>query len=293
MIRYSYTEAQIRAAVAALDPGWLRKATERKTAFITAKKYNEPSGIWSDIKAIYIDMQKNKCIFCERKFSSPQYGKIEHDVEHFRPKSSVKAWPPAKLGLSHDFALGGATERGYYWLAYDLLNYATSCGICNSTCKSNYFPVDGKRKYAPASISALAAEKPFLCYPIGTLDDDPESLVTFSATTAIPVRKSGAAHRRGRVIIDFFKLNLREELHRERAAFITFYGLAQTLVDLQVESNENTALAARLVDASTPHAACTRAFSRLWVDDKTTAGRVYKACRDFTAGITTQVPPPL
>ena len=37
---------------------------------------------------VYIDLQLSKCCFCEK----PLEGKIEQDVEHFRPKAEVKPW---------------------------------------------------------------------------------------------------------------------------------------------------------------------------------------------------------
>ena len=54
---------------------------------------------WSNIKYLFINIQHNKCAFCERKLAAREDGgAIEHDVEHFRPKNAIKAWkPPSDL----------------------------------------------------------------------------------------------------------------------------------------------------------------------------------------------------
>jgi hypothetical protein len=235
----------------------------------------------------------NKCVFCERQFENPEYGTIEFDVEHFRPKSSVEPWPDATRHptLTYAFETGAVLASGYFWLAYDLQNYAASCKVCNTIFKLNFFPIAGTRGVTPASATTLMIEKSFLCYPIGDIDADPESLVTFSATTAVPAASDGHDHWRGRIIIDFFGLNDREQLHRERARMIALFGGAMRAVKNGTATDDDRELIGQMHSPALPHAACVRAFKRLWATDPVTADLVYVECRKFAVSSGGVAPP--
>jgi hypothetical protein len=295
MIRYDITPAKLRADIQTIDPTWLTKADKRTQGFIKRKKFNETSSIWSTVKPAFMRLQMNKCVYCERQFESIEYGKIEFDVEHYRPKSSVVAWPQQNRHpkLTYQFSTGAATSTGYYWLAYSLENYAASCKPCNTNLKSNNFPIAGKRGAAKQGVKALLKEMPLLCYPLGNIDDDPERLVTFVVTTAIPAAKSGHKNRRGRVIIDFFDLN-REQLHRERARMI---GLLVPSLEAETAGRATAVdhqVLAQISQPHVPHLNCLRAFQKLWKKDLPTARRAYDWCRAFafTAPGTAPPPPP-
>jgi len=280
MIRYDVDENTLKDAVTLEKSSWLRRAKEREDKFIAAQKYEESSGIWSEIKPVFITLQNNKCIFCERRFESREYGKIEHDLEHFRPKSSVKIWPPSNSEFSYSFETGPASSIGYYWLAYDLLNYAASCKVCNSTLKSNSFPISGPRENKVRRPPELEAEEAFLCYPIGSFDADPEDILTFDVTTVIPKKGQGHDRRRAEVIIDFFRLNKRELLHNERAQMIILAGDALR----DIERGENVTRAQKIVELAcsprVPHTACTRVFCEMWEADIDRAKIILNECKD-------------
>src|SRR6267378_1901602 len=94
MIAYPITRAALETAIEAHSAGWIAKAKKRTTGFRKKKAYAEKSSIWSAIKAVYMQLQgESKCAYCERKLASVKYGKGEQDVEHFRPKKSVRSWP--------------------------------------------------------------------------------------------------------------------------------------------------------------------------------------------------------
>ena len=93
MIRYDVTPSDLEAAVRRIAPNWLTDAAARTEYFRSVGRYDEDGGTWSAIKDAYMRLQHNKCAYCERKLSGPPEGRIEHDVEHYRPKSVVKAWP--------------------------------------------------------------------------------------------------------------------------------------------------------------------------------------------------------
>jgi hypothetical protein len=293
MIRYTYRRSDFDDEVRKIDKKWFDKAKTRTDKFVAQAGYEEESSIWSLIKPVFMDLQKNKCVFCERQFESREYGKIEFDVEHFRPKSSVVGWPnpSAHPKISYTFATGTASASGYYWLAYEPDNYAASCKVCNTTLKSNYFPIGGARGAVAATVTQLASEQPFLCYPLGTTDDDPEKLVTFIATTAVPAVRTGHKNRRGRVIIDFFGLNAREQLHRERARMISVVGPALQAVTAGGASQLSHDVVAKIDAPEVPHAACLRAFKKLWGTDPAIAKRTYEQCLAYAMSLGISEPP--
>ena len=88
---------------------------------------------------------ESKCAYCERKLESSDYGKIEQDVEHFRPKKMVREWQMPKrlkeLGIAAMKVPND--DRGYFLLPYHPFNYAATCKPCNSALKKNYFPIAG------------------------------------------------------------------------------------------------------------------------------------------------------
>ncbi|MDC7788984.1 hypothetical protein PQJ75_21815 [Rhodoplanes sp. TEM] len=292
MIRYNYDPVQVAAEIRAVDRTWFEKAQERTSTFIALGRFQERSSIWSKVKPAFMRLQHDKCVFCERQFESREFGAIEFDIEHFRPKSEVAVWPDPRRHpkLAYSFSTGDAAD-GYFWLAYELTNYAASCKVCNTRFKLSYFPVAGTRGRSPSSPRELAAEKPFLCYPIGDLDEDPEELITFLATTAVPARKFGPSRRRGQVIIDFFGLNEREQLHRQRARMISLFGPALQAVADGRASPKDRAVVDRMNAPDLPHAGCVRAFRRLWETDREVARRAYDLCHAFAVS-DKRTPPP-
>src|SRR5688572_23196854 len=93
MIGYDVTLSEIEGLIDAEVPGWRVRAGRRTKKFCKDKKYEERAGIWSEVKPVYMRLQGGgKCAFCERKMESDVRGRGEQDVEHFRPKSSVREW---------------------------------------------------------------------------------------------------------------------------------------------------------------------------------------------------------
>ena len=115
MIRIPVTIPQLEAAIESERKGWFDRV---KLRLIALRGVDDPEfeNEWSDIKQVYIDLQHTKCAFCEK----PLEGKIEQDVEHFRPKAAVAPWPLPKSLLAEIRAAGfhvvqprrkGASER--------------------------------------------------------------------------------------------------------------------------------------------------------------------------------------
>lgn len=273
MIRYPITKPELEAAVERAKRGWLEKARQKTEAFRVAGDFNEPDSqnSWGDIKSAFIKLQNNKCAYCERQLGHNRRSRIEHDIEHFRPKSSVKLWPIADSGRKYKFATGQASDKGYYLLPYNIFNYTTACKTCNSTLKANFFPVGGARINNTDDFTALKAEKPLLIYPIGDADADPESLLTFQGVLPVPKVKRGEKYQRARVTIDLFELDTREDLTQQRAGIILSLWTAHRFLQTPGITDEDRADAQRIIDlAKSPnsaHANCARAFTRLCQQD--------------------------
>ena len=294
MIRYPFDRAQVVHDIDAIDPRWSAKAARRTKKIRGDCAFLEKSSIWSTVKPIFMLLQQNKCAYCERQFENPDYGKLEFDVEHFRPKNAVPAWPDPQRhpGRAYSYQTG-AVGTGYHWLAYDLENYSASCKTCNTMLKLNYFPIAGVRASQPENHAgdaearrALADEQPFLCYPLGDVDEDPQQLITFRATTAVPAGATEAQRRRGDIMIDFFALNDRDQLHRERARMVSLVGNAVGGLGQTLPADAS----ARFGSASFPHAGCVRAFLTLWSSDPVTAQRVHQVCSAYALSGDAAVP---
>jgi hypothetical protein len=287
MIRFPTTRAELEAAVTAISTTWLSRARERTDHFRKVGRYDEEHGIWSEVKEAYMALQHNKCAYCERRLAGPPFGDVEHDLEHFRPKSSVKAWPTAAIaftrGISYPFATGDDADPGYYLLAYSLLNYATACKTCNTPLKASYFPIAGVRNTGGDDPTFLEDESAFLIYPLGSFDADPEEVLTFDGITPVPVETTGGKARRAQVIVDFFELDNREELRRERSSIIVWLWIAHRLRSTGSPADRN--LAQKSIDTLTspgsPHTSCARAFLRLIGDDPGRAEELAQEAIDY------------
>lgn len=284
MIRYPITLAELEDLVDVEAPAWRGKATSRTAGFVAVGQYEEASSIWSEVKSVFMKLQHNKCAYCERVLASVDHGGgIEHDLEHFRPKSSVEVWPGA---TEFTFAMGEASPSGYFWLAYNLQNYAAACKKCNSPIKRNYFPVPGKRGGVPDHPPMLNSnEKQFLIHPIGQIDDDPREILVFLGINAIPAKKTGPRRRRGDVTIAFFELNDREELRRERARLIDSLGLHLEIIAGGTATKRLKSIAkqivARMLRPEAPHSSCVKSMVDLYIVDATRAEELIAAARAF------------
>lgn len=290
MIRYPITKQQLTALIDAEKPDWRTRADVRTEGFRTAGAYKEDSNIWGEIKAVYMRIQGNKCAYCERELEGEDVGKVEHDVEHFRPKSNVKPWSPKKLtdlGIAFTAPEKG---KGYHLLPYHFFNYAVACKPCNSTLKSDRFPVGGPYNLTGEDPAKLKSEKQYLLFPIGDIDDDPETIIEFQGTSPKPVAKTGKKRNRALVTIEFFKLDdpvRRKFLYRDRAYVITalYTLLKETTEGTTAERNAAKAEVDNLLTPALRHLNCARSFKRLFENDPDEAAAVFRAARKFLSTI--------
>lgn len=124
---------------------WLKKAKQRtktlsgKTTHAERAKYLARANIWSEFKPILIRYFGDKCWYSECSLEGA-FG----DVDHFRPKNK-----------STDEQGKTILPDGYWWLAYDYLNYRLSCEKCNRS-----FGGGGKNDSFPLKVETAPADFP-------------------------------------------------------------------------------------------------------------------------------------
>ena len=284
MIAYRIAKAQLETLIETEAPGWLGKASTRTAEFRKKGRYEESSAIWSEVKVVYMRLQGDcKCAYCERKLEAVDFGKVEQDVEHFRPKGSVRAWTIPKSLQDQGVKITKAPDagRGYFLLPYHLFNYSAACKPCNSALKKDYFPIAGKYQLTGDDPAKLTKEKPFLICPVGDFDDAPEDLIRFHGVSPQPVAPGGHARKRALVTIEFFKLDdeaKRKNLLRERAVvIIALHPQLEKLAD-GAAGNAKTD-AQELVDGFTAprsaHTNCARSYKDLFHRNRGEAKAVF------------------
>ena len=241
------------AALAALEAG-VQKVAEL-VAVVTgdptagqSPPFKFDGGIYGhvDVKSELIELQKDKCAYCEGKFSAFAYG----DTEHYRPK-----------GYSQQ-AVGGKTLRpGYYWLAYEWTNLHYSCEKCNRQRKRNVFPLRNPAVRARSPADDLALEGPMLLDPTGPRD--PADHIKFNGAVPEPLSDVG------RMTIELYFLN-RIPLNAARLAHLKMVDTLKRLVKLAAEPDasllsqqfgrEAEAELSRMVQPDAAFSAMTRDF---------------------------------
>ncbi len=308
MIRYALSQQRLVRLIRQVDDQWLDKAKTKTSRFRAAHAFTESSSqyTWGDIKIVYMHVQHHKCAYCERRLGSFEVddpntrvtddnfhtlryvGRIEHDVEHYRPKNGVGRWPSRAAARERDidfgFPLGDAFNEGYYLLAYQIWNYVTACKVCNTTYQGNYFPIAADRGPQSDNPRQLRNEKPYLLYPLGTVDTNPEQVITFEGLLPIPVAASRLKRHRAEVTIRFFELHRRDDLLRERAGNIRDLFLALRVLENAVGASDRDlaegAINPLLSDASA-HTNCNRAFHKLYHENRVRAKEIAQECVDY------------
>lgn len=239
MVRYPITHQRLLVHIAAHDQTAKRKqAWPARSAAALKKALKNPAAkipsLWSEIKPVFAVLQAGKCGFCERLIGEDAKIANEQDVEHFRPKKGVVAWPPATpIGtepLPADMPKSSRSGKGYIHLAFHELNYVMACKTCNARFKANYFPIRKKHDFsAKQPHLLLAKEEPYLVHPLDENDEDPEKVIGFKGFVAVPAAPGTDKKRweRGYVGIGFFGLNdpsRKDQLLLARATRLIFLG---------------------------------------------------------------------
>jgi hypothetical protein len=285
MVYYPVSDAKLYEEIETEKPGWLITARQRRDDNVNGQALVWKDSIWSDIKPVFMRRQADKCVYCE----FPLGGRSTQDVEHYRPKSRISVWPTGGTAL-YEFTTGGAVSNGYYWLAYDPMNYAASCKDCNSALKRDAFPILSNRGAAPLTVLKLNQdEKPLLLFPFGDWGDDPAEYFVFDGIFVRP--KSGLEmekQKRARVTIDFFRLNSRHNLLRAR---YTVLGLIWANVELR-QTSTSAATVARAertilqnIIPEAPHTLCARSFHELMKSNPARAVELHEEALTILKGL--------
>ena len=285
MIRYDVTLDALRGMVERRVPGWLANARHRTETFRAKGRYEEASSIWGQVKPIFMEIQGAKCCFCERKFESGELGRHELDIEHFRPKKKVEKWecPQSLIDAGVWQTPLSDAGKGYHLLPYHLLNYAVACKPCNSGRKKEYFPISGRYDLDGEDPGAMDAEKPWLLYPVGCLDVDPEGVITFHGYLPQSKSEDPLLKLRGLVTIAFFSLDdvdLRKDLIRQRAEKIVLLHFMLAKAEDDGDERAGT-LVGPMLASNAPHANCARSFARLFRSDRIRADKVADMASKF------------
>ncbi len=285
MVRYPIALADLNTKIDAESATWRQRADTMTAENIAEATLKHKVSVWSEIKPAYMRAQFNKCIYCERPLAGLVAGKVEQDVEHYRPKGKISAWPKANSGLSYSFSTGDPKPHGYYWLAFSIQNYAASCKPCNSTRKSDSFPIAGTRGDATLTLKQLnTAEKPLIVFPFGDWGDDPAELFRFEGILIHPKAETGKKHRRARVTIDFFGLNDREELWEDRFRVIRSVFANVEVRQTTTKADRRAAAERAIADSISiagPQALCAREFLSLLETDPDAGFQTFLAAEEF------------
>ncbi len=115
------------------------------------------SAHWGKLKKWLLALSGGKCWFSEVRELCSHY-----DVEHFRPKKQAKA-------------LDGSERDGYWWLAFDYMNFRV-CGNVVNRKKGIWFPL---QQGSLVSTYVAPCEESETRYLLDPIDDDDVSLIAF------------------------------------------------------------------------------------------------------------------
>jgi len=287
MIRYPTGRRELANAVDKKQPStarrksWRQRAAETTAAMKTQREFL-PGPDWSDIKEVYVQLQHSKCAYCEKKLEAGDFGLIEHDVEHYRPKNPVRSWPPSG---DFSFPVRNGAPDGYYLLAYDLMNYCTSCKVCNTILKSNCFPIAGEPGSSlETDVRPLnRIERPFIPYPLGALDEDPQRIIAFEGIAPVPVARRGRRRQRALVTIRFFRLDVRERLLEQRCLLLKdlYRALRDLAEDDPALQEEAVADIERMTSKEGAHSNFASAFLELFESDPAQAAFYFRKAGEY------------
>jgi hypothetical protein len=171
---------QLVAALAALDAAGKR---EERNALIDAN-----SAHWGALKEWLLALSAGKCWFSEVRELYSHY-----DVEHFRPKKEAKA-------------LDATLRDGYWWLAFDYMNFRV-CGNVGNRKKGGWFPLKDDLLRSTHAEPCEESEPHYLLDPI---DDYDVTLIAFDEEGKVIPMPGISAWEQARVNETVKRLKLNE-----------------------------------------------------------------------------------
>lgn len=179
---------------------WLKKSKElvaQLAALEAARKRDERNQLidrnrvhWDQLKPWLLALSGGKCWFSEARDLFSHY-----DVEHFRPKKEAKA-------------LDGSLRDGYWWLAFDYMNFR-ACGNVGNRKKGGWFLPQQPSLCSTYTSQCEESEAPYLLDPI---DDDDVSLIAFDEEGKIIPAPGISEWHQERVLETVKRLKLNEHV---------------------------------------------------------------------------------
>lgn len=252
------------------------KITNPDLLALITKEFPRGWSNWSQLKPIFNRLQMGYCAYCEKEIGGDisRNDLAEQDIEHYRPKNEVKAWPGKPQGVG----LKDGPSSGYPWLEKDPLNYCSSCKTCNSNRKACFFPVfqtPAVDLHGKPGAVLQGLEQPALIFPFGNLEQKlAEEFITFMGPKARPRGNLNKRDTlRAEITIEILGLNLDYLVSRRSAALLRF--AIQCSHYWQIKEPPTRIL-------EEPHLSfrgCLRAFLSLTNDDPVLAlGELLKEC---------------
>lgn len=174
--------AQLVTALAALEVAGKR---DERNALIDANSTH-----WGALKEWLLALSAGKCWFSEVRELYSHY-----DVEHFRPKKEAKA-------------LDAAVRDGYWWLAFNYMNFRV-CGNVGNRKKGGWFPLKDGSLCSTYAVPCEESETPYLLDPI---DDDDVALIAFDEEGKVIPMPGSSAWEQERVNETVKRLKLNEHV---------------------------------------------------------------------------------
>lgn len=236
--------------------GWLeraeaaRKAVESAAPDKRADEIKKYSDLWAALKPKLLPLSNGKCWYTE----APQFG-TDIDVDHFRPKNSVKGVTRANSGDKH---------LGYWWRAFEPENYRISCIVANRPRrdletgelggKHDEFPLWDEKCRAWCPDDDCDDEQPLLIDPCNAAE---VALITFGENGEATIRHSKnekpKSFAKADCSIKLYHINhsdfvkariaIRDELKKHMADAKRFYKRLET-GDAQIEHSYRRAIEA-------------------------------------------------
>lgn len=204
---------------------WLLKARELTEKLKKApdkaardKIIDANAAFWGELKGWLEEFSHGKCWFSEALDTCSHW-----QVEHFRPKKEAK--DP-----------GASNREGYWWLAFDYLNYRLCGGVVNAK-KGSYFPLRPQTGAATCPEDNCDDESPLLIDP--TVLSDVRLLTFAEGGKVVPTVQDDVWDReRALRSIERYKLNEHPALSRAREqVWNDCRKDAETIVALIAEQN--------------------------------------------------------
>jgi uncharacterized protein (TIGR02646 family) len=173
---------QLVSDLAALDAAGKR---QERNALIDNNRAH-----WGSLKDWLLALSAGKCWFSEVRELYSHY-----DVEHFRPKKESKS-------------LDGSVHDGYWWLAFDYMNFR-ACGNVGNRKKGGWFPLKDGSLSSTYKEPCEESESRYLLDPI---DDDDVSLIAFDEEGRVVPSPDASDWEKERVLETVKRLKLNDHV---------------------------------------------------------------------------------